>query len=292
MTLRAKKPTMKEVRFKTLIYGDKGTGKTHFCCSFPEPYYIDTEGLEDYPHFKEMIIENNGDLISLPHLEEIIEEVKSLISLKHHYKTLIIDSISFPYGWLTQTEIERLTKKSPNTEGTEFGANVAKAKRLTYKLGILLSQLDMNIVVIAHEKIRYVDGKEVGKTFDINDKLAYTLGAVLRLQLQGKSRKLFVEKSRYKELETSSTINFDEGYKIIENLFGKDIFHRESKNIEIATDSQVEELNKLISEHNIPEKIIQSWLTKAEAKAFEFMEKEKIQKCIDYVKSKVISEAA
>lgn len=292
MALRAKKPELKQTRFKALVYGNAGAGKTHFCCSFPAPYYIDTEGLEDYEHFQKMIIANNGDLIKLNHMEEIIEEIKALISTKHEYRTLIIDSISFPYTWLAQAEIERLTKRSPNTEGTEFGANVAKGKRLAAKIGILLSQLDMNVIVISHEKTKYEGGKEVGQTFDIHDKLAYSLGAVLRMQKMGKSRKLFIVKSRYNQLIGDTMIDFDEQYPTIENLFGKEIFHREAVSVEMATEEQLKELDKFIIDMNVNEDLQKKWLKSANATAFEFMDKEKIQKIIEHLKSKIVGEAA
>lgn len=292
MALRAKKPEMKQTRFKALVYGNAGTGKTHLCCSFPAPYYIDTEGLEDYEHFQQMIIDNKGDIIKLNHLEEIIEEIKALLSTKHEYKTLIIDSISFPYTWLAQAEIERLVKRSPGTEGTEFGANVAKGKRLAAKIGILLSQLDMNVIVISHEKAKFENGKELGQTFDVPDKLAYSLGAVLRMIKMGKSRKLFVVKSRYKQLEGDSMIEFDEQYPTIENLFGKEMFHRESISFDIATEDQVRELEKFIVDLNISDELQKKWLKHANATGFEFMEKEKIQKVIDHLKSKIVGDAA
>src|ERR1017187_1048630 len=111
MALRAKKPEVKEPRLKALLYADKGTGKTHFCCSLPETYYIDTEGLEDYPHLVRMLRDNGGDLVYLTEMSEIIKEVQELLSTKHSFKTLVIDSISFPYAWLAQSETERLVKK-------------------------------------------------------------------------------------------------------------------------------------------------------------------------------------
>jgi hypothetical protein len=292
MALRAKKPEVNEPRLKSLLYADKGVGKTHFCCSFPDCYYIDTEGLEDYPQFVDMIRRNNGDLIYLTDLHEIIKETKELLSVKHNYKTLIIDSISFPYGWLAQIEAERLVQKSPNTEGTEFGANLAKAKRLTFQLGMLLSRLDMNVIVVAHEKSKFVDNKDAGKVFDINEKMAYSLGSVLNMRLYGKTRKLFIEKSRYTQLKTGETLDFDDGYNVIESLFGKEIFTRESKAIELASADQVKEITRLIDLLKIPEETVQKWKMNAKAETFEMMDKEKIQKCIEHLKSKLQGEAA
>jgi hypothetical protein len=287
MALRAKKPEVHNLRLKALIYADKGAGKTHFCCSLPDAYYIDTEGLKDYPQFVEMIRENNGMLVYLTELSEIIAEVKDLLSLKHDHKTLIIDSISFPYGWIAQLEADRLVKKSPNTEGTEFGANLAKAKRLTFQLGILLSRLDMNVFVCAHEKSKFVDNKDAGKTFDISDKMAYSLGSVWNLRLHGSTHKLFVEKTRYSQLKTGELIDFEDGYGQIKKLFGEEIFSRLSVNEELANKEQVLELKKLIDVLNVSEDIWQKWLIKAQATSFSDMSANSIQKCIEHLKQKI-----
>jgi len=281
MTLRAKKPEVKDARLKVLLYADKGVGKTHFCCSFPDAYYIDTEGLEDYPHLVGMLEKNGGSIIYLNEISEIINEVTELLSTKHSYKTLVIDSISFPYAWLAQLEAERLSKANPRTEGTEYGANLAKAKRLTFQLGILLSRLDMNVIVVAHEKQKFVDNKDAGKTFDISDKLAYSLGAVWNLKLLGTKRKLFVEKSRYSEIKTGDFIEFDEGYETIKSLYGENIFKREVKMEKLATHEQVIELKRLCSLLQISEEAIGKLLTTAKAGTMEQMTDAFIQKAID-----------
>lgn len=287
MALRAKKPEIKEARLKSLIFAGEGSGKTHLCCSFPDTYYIDTEGLEDHPHFVKMIRENNGDLVYLTEMSEIISEVKELLSVKHNYKTLIIDSISFPYGWLSQMEADRLVRKSPGTEGTEFGANLAKAKRLTFQLGILLSRLDMNIIVTAHEKTKFENNVEKDKTYDITDKMAYSLGSVWNLKLMGKSRKLFIKKSRYPEMTTGESIDFENGYETIKNLFGEEIFKRESKVEELATKEQIEQFKYLVNLLHVPEEKITKMITNASATTIDEVNKDHIQKAIDKLQSQI-----
>lgn len=265
MALRARKPIVKQARLKTLLYADKGVGKTHFCCSFPNTYYIDTEGLQDFPHFVKMIVDNGGDLLYLTELTEIISEVKELLTAKHNYKTLVIDSISFPAFWLSQMEAERLAAKTKDAEGTEYGANLAKAKRFTFQLGILLSRLDMNVIVVAHEKRKYADNKEVGKEYDVNEKMAYALGAVWNLRLLGKTRKLFIEKSRYAEMPTGEIIDFENGYDVVKDKFGEEIFKRQSKAEELATSEQIEEFNRAIKFLQVPDTTIQKWLQSVHA---------------------------
>lgn len=287
--LMAKKPVFEQTRFKCLLYGDKGSGKTHFCCSLPSPYYISSENIKGYKHFMDMLVKNNGDYVFLTELQEIIDQVICLLSQKHDYKTLVIDSISVPVGWLSNMEVERLTKKSPNTEGTEFGANVSKGKRMLFKLGILLDRLDMNVIVTSHQRIKYRDGKEIGDSYDIDDKLAYLLGSTFKItSLPGDKRLLYVEKSRYEQLKQFSNIDF-KGYETLTSLFGEDIFVKESIQEVLATKEQCLELKRLINLLQIAEETVQKWCISAKSNNIQEMSSTSIQKCIDHLNKKMAS---
>ena len=290
MALRAKKPEIKLPRLKVLLFSKEGVGKTHFCCSFPDTYYIDTEGLDDYPHFGEMIINNGGEMICLNDIEEIINEVKDLISIKHNYKTLIIDSLSFPYALLAQMEAERLSKKG--AEGTEFGANLAKGKRLVFQLGILLSRLDMNVIVIAHERVKFEKNVEIGTTYDISDKMAYSLGAVWNMKILGSAKKLFINKSRYPQLKVGESLDFENGYEVIKNIFGEAIFKRESVIKELASNDQIIEIKRLIQSLNISDERVNKILINAKATHLEDIEKNYMDKLIASMLKTIQGEAA
>lgn len=292
MKLRARKPEVKEARLQTLIYSGEGVGKTHFCCSFPDTYYIDTEGLDKYPHLVKMLKDNGGDMVYLTELSDIIDEVKALLSTKHNYKTLVIDSISFPYGWLSQMEADRLSKKGAGSEGTEFGANLAKAKRLTFQLGILLSRLDMNVIVTAHEKVKYEKGVEIGSTYDITDKMAYAIGAVWNLKQIGKSRKLFIKKSRYPLMQAGDTLDFDDGYEVIKSIFGEIIFKREAKIEELATKDQIDRFIHFKNLLHLTDEEVNKMLTTGKATALEELTKDYMQKVINRCEQKLQGEAA
>ncbi len=226
---------------------------------FPDSYFIDTEGLQNHPHFVEMLVSNRSDLARINELSEIIAEVKTLLSTNHSYKTLVIDSISFPFHLLANMEAERLATKSKGmTEGTEFGANMAKAKRQVFELGMLLSRLDMNVLVTAHEKTKYQNGEEIGKVSDVSEKMEYALGSVLHLRRQGKNVKVFVEKSRYTALPTAEMLDFNQGYDLMCERLGKQIFEKASSPEVLTTPEQLTEVQTLIQNLNVPD----DWLQK------------------------------
>jgi hypothetical protein len=292
MPLRAKKPEIEEARFQAVVYANRGVGKTHFCCSFPNSYYIDTEGLQNYPHFVEMLKKNGSEIIRLNDISEIIKEVKELMSTKHEFKTIIIDSITFPFHFLANMEAERLGRIAKgDDDGTGFGKNLAKAKRLTFELGMLLSRTDMNCIVTAHEKVKYEKNVEVGKASDVNDKLEYSLGTVINLRRLGEKVKAHIEKSRYPELKIFETLDFDDGYEMLCNRLGKKLFEREVKPEELATPEQIIEFNRLIEILNVPEEIVQKYIINARATTKEQMNREIMQKTIDHLLNKIKGEA-
>ena len=293
MALRARKPVVKEERFKAVIYANRGVGKTHFCCSFPNTYFIDTEGIDSYKHFMQMLDDNNSMLSRINELSEIIEEVKQLLSVKHDYKTLVIDSITFPFHLLSNFEAERLAKKSKDgSEGTEYGANMAKAKRLTFELGMLLTRLDMNVIVSCHEKTKYEKGVEIGKAADINEKLEYALGSVINLRRQGKKIKAFVDKSRYPALPTGEAIDFENGYEVLKSIFGAEVFEKPSVNEILATPEQLEEVRTLIMNLAVPEEWLNKRIASCRASTLEQLSEKDMQDLIDLMLERIKKKGA
>lgn len=293
MALRAKKPAIKEERFKAVVYANRGVGKTHFCCSFPNTYYIDTEGLEAHQHFVDMLIKNQSDLVRLNELSDIIAEVKTLLSTKHDYKTLVIDSITFPFHLLANFEAERLGKKARDgSEGTEFGANMQKPKRLVFELGMLLTRLDMNVLVTAHEKTKYEKGIEIGKVADVNEKLEYALGSVIYLKRQGKKVKAYIEKSRYTGLPTGEAYDFDEGYNLMCEKLGREVFEKTSQFEELATPEQLDEVRTLIQNLNVPEEWLNKRIATCRAVSLETMSQKDMQDLITLMLERVKKKGA
>lgn len=293
MALRAKKPVLSDkMRIKMLMYAESDAGKSHFCCSIPNVYYIDTENLfERSPRFRKMLDENGGVFVYCPEPGEITKEIEELMTTKHDFKTVVIDSLSFPYTNLSYQEAKRLAANSKNKdekEGTEYNKHLAKPKRWLFELAMMLNRLDMNVIVTSHEKVHYEGGKEDGKTFDINDKVDYAMDITLHLRVFGdKKRKAFVEKCRQDGLPKKEFIDFDNGYQTLVSAFGEKIFVEECKPIVIASKEELTEMYRLIKLFNVDEEVIQKWLSKGNAQRLELLDQSAVQAIIKMYQKKI-----
>lgn len=289
MALKGKIPT--EIipgRFKALVYGTHGVGKSHLCCEFKNAYIIDTENLSEYPDFMGQLRDNKSAVASVNDLSEIVDEVKALISTKHNYKTLIIDSLSPPYLSMCAMEADRLASKEKGTEGTEYAKNTQKPKRLLMSLAFLLSRLDMNVIVTSHEKSKFANGIEVEKTYDIPDKMGHLLGIVLHISLNGNSRKARVIKTRWrKQFPINDFMDFSNGYEEVCRRMGISVFEKDAKIEPLATNEQISEFENLCKLLSVPEETVNKWILKGQASELSELSQTTIQAMINHLKSKI-----
>ncbi len=192
-----------------------------------------------------------------------------------------------------KAEAERLAKKSKDGgEGTEFGQNLAKAKRLTFELGMLLTRVDMNVLVTAHEKVKYEKGIEIGKISDVNEKLEYALGSVINLRRQGKKVKAFIDKSRYPKLPTGEAFDFDDGYPLLCDLLGREVFEKASENENLATPEQLDEIKTLIINLSVPEEWLNKRIAACRASTLEQLSEKDMQDLINLMLSRIKQKGA
>src|SRR3954451_11648271 len=90
--LRARKPEAVTKRLKLFMFGPAGVGKTTAAIQFPNSYIIDAErGAENYDR---LINESGSVVFQTNDMHDVIAEVKSLLTVKHDYRTLVIDPIT------------------------------------------------------------------------------------------------------------------------------------------------------------------------------------------------------
>jgi len=180
--LRGKTPeeTGASRRLKLLMFAAAKVGKTRAALQMPRPYVIDSEHGTD--HYGRLIQESQGAVYHTSVLGDAIAEVATLVSSRHSYRTIVIDSFTV----LWEEALETAAEKVGTGHGRHYGAANIQAKRLFR----LLAGADMNVVVTAHEKKLFDEedskttkdgGKVVGTTFDGYRGLDYVFDLILSL---------------------------------------------------------------------------------------------------------------
>jgi hypothetical protein len=228
-----------------------------------------------------LIEKSDGAVLMTVDFDEMINEVRELLTTKHDYKTLIIDSLTLSYN--------DLLEKAERKVGTDFGRHYGEANKRMKQLLNLLFRLDMNVIITSHSKNEYGQNLAIlGQTFDCYKKLDYLFDLVFEIQKRGTSRVGLVKKSRFETFQDTDTFPFC--YEEIAERYGRAVIERESVAQELATPEQIKEIERLIDLLKVSEEITQKWLDKANSDTWSDMQKESIQKCIDFMKSKIQGE--
>lgn len=292
MALRGVKPKAIQKRLKALFYGSAGVGKTTAAINFPTPYLIDTERGAENEQYIKTLDKNNGSIFQTNDFDDLLKEVTSLLTIKHPYKTLIIDPLTNLYNDLLDKSAAFLksTSKEKDATGTEFGRHYGEANKKMKHLLNLLTRLDMNVIITSHAKNEYGQNLAVlGQTFDCYKKLDYLFDLVFEIKKQGKERVGITKKSRIETFPDGDVFPFS--YEEIAKRYGIEVLEKEAAPEVLATQEQVTELNRLIELLKIPEETTQKWLDKSESQHFGEMNTDSIQKCINYLNAMVSGEA-
>lgn len=280
MALRGKQPTAVQKRLKMLMYGTAGVGKSTAAISFPNPYICDTErGIENAQYLK-IIEANNGAVFQSSDFSEILQEVKSLLSEKHDYKTLVIDPLTVVYNNLVDQYGSR------GKDSVAFGRHYQEANKEVKRLLNLLLRLDMNVIITSHAKNEYgSDMSVLGTTFDCYKKLDYLFDLVIEIRKHGLKRFGHVRKTRIATFQEGEEFEFS--YKTISDKYGKDILEKQPIAEVLASIEQVKEVKRLIALLKVPDDVVEKWLSAANSSSFNEMSLEKITRCIEALQQKV-----
>lgn len=286
--LKAKAPLEAEPRKpQMVIYGASGVGKTWFALSFPNVYYIDTEGGASRAHYMERLAKSGGKYLGpedgANDFELIIDQVKALTTEQHAFKTLVIDSVTKPFISSIAAEGERLGEKNA------FGADKKPAVQSMRRLIAAVHRLDMNVIFIAHEKAEWgeVNGQraEIGKAPDTYEKLIYELDLAFQVTKRGAAREAIVKKSRLIGFPESDRFKLE--YAEFSERYGKDIIEKAADPVVLASKEQVDEINRLNELLKTDAATIEKWLEKARAENISEFNTEQAAKIIESLKSKI-----
>ena len=275
---------------KVLIFGKPGAGKTWTSLDFPNVYYIDTEGGANMAHYTEKLKKSGGAYLGVDQgslsFETILEQVQALATEKHNFKTLVIDSVSKVFANEIANEAERLGEKDA------FGASKKPAVAFMRRLVSWLTRLDMNVIMVAHEKELYgLDEKKqrnvIGVTFDAWDKLEYELHLCMNIFKQAGQHKARVTKSRLQGFKDADV--FEWSYDAFAERYGREILEGQVKQVVLATPEQMEQLQDLLNTVKLPDGQVEKWLKAGNCETFDDMDSEKIVAIIEYIKKTYIN---
>lgn len=275
MPLRAKQPEAVQKRLKLFLFGPAGVGKTTACCQLPRPYIIDGErGSENYD---ELIKSVGGAVLQTTDMEDVIQEVKSLLTEQHEYRTLVIDPLTPIYN--------DLLDKCESKVGAEFGRHYGAANKQMKRLVNLLMALDMNVVVTSHAKVEYgANLSKLGYTFDCWKSADYIFDLVIELGKKGKKRMGKVVKTRLAAFPEEDV--FEWSYAALKERCGE-VLDREAHAVSLATPEQVAEIKGLLELVRLPDDTVEKWFKKAGVETFDDMPGATIAKCIEYVRNRL-----
>lgn len=279
--LRAKKPEAVTKRLKLFMFGPAGVGKTTAAIQFPKSYIIDCErGTENYD---KLITESGSAVFQTTDIHDVIAEVKSLLTEKHDYRTLVIDPITPVYN--------DLLDKCETLVGADFGRHYGAANKQMKRLANLIMALDMNVVITAHAKAEYGQNfSKLGYTFDGWRQLDYWFDLVIELGKKGKKRFARVVKTRLEQFPDEDV--FEWSYGAISKRYDVAVLEKESQAVALATPEQVREIKDLLSVVRLPDGTVDKWFAKAGVEVWEDMPSDVIGKCVEYVKNRLPSVAA
>jgi RecA/RadA recombinase len=278
MALKGKSPSSTEKKLKALFYGEAGAGKTTADISFPKCYLIDTEHGSDNDQYVKLLADNGSVVFHTADFDELVNEVKSLLTEKHEYRTLIIDPLTTLYN--------DLLDKSEREVGSDFGRHYQHSSKKMKQLLNLLLRLPMNVIVTCHAKNEYGDNmKIIGTTFDGYKKLDYLFDLVFCIQKRGKQRVAMVKKTRIEAFNDGEIFPFS--YDEVANRYGREVLEMQAEPEQLATKEQMDELKRLIELLKIPAETIQKWLDKAAAIDLAEMNSDSAQKVIDYLNKQI-----
>lgn len=290
MALTAKKPEVKEKRLKMFVYGEAGVGKTIAALQFPNAYIIDTEKGSDF--YNDLIVASDSAVLQTVNPDEIKDQLRALLTEKHEYKTLIIDPITQVYNAVQEKwtrTFEKYASSQKEKDVQDFGMRFwGKVKGEFKSIQRLMMQLDMNVIITAHQKDVYGNGfNKIGVTFDSMKGDDYLFDLVFRIFKRGEERVAERIKERALPGKQKFPEQFEWSYENFLKYYGKEIIEKESTPISLATDEQVKRIEQLVDTLKVDEKEIEKWFLKADVSEWSEMSDEQINKCIQYCEKKL-----
>lgn len=290
MALRGVKPEEKQKRLKMFVYGPAGVGKTTCAIKFPNAYLIDTEGGADW--YAKTINKSQSAIFQSNNFDDVVKEVKELLTTQHDYRTLIIDPITQLYNSVQEkwtNVFETYAKTEKEKELQDFGMRFWSKVKSEFKgLQRQLIAIDMNLIVTAHQKDQYgANMSKIGVTWDSMKGDDYLFDLVFRLEKRDKKLIAVTIKERAEVGEQKFPEEFEWSYENFCKFYGADIIQKESKPVALIKPDQVARIKALIEVVRVTNEEVVSWWNKADVSSWEEMTEDYGAKVIKFLEKRL-----
>ena len=279
--------TVKPSKPKIVVYGPSGVGKTWQTLDFPSVYYIDTEGGADLDHYRKKLKEAGGLYFGTEDgsldFSAVLEQVQGLATEDHDRKTLVIDSLSKLFNSQIVSTQEKMAKAGIEDA---FGASKKEAISYMRRLVAWINRLDMNVILIHHQKSTWKDGKETGLTFDGWEKLEYELHLVLRIAKNGPERRAYVGKTRLEQFPDGS--NFLWSFAEFAKRYGEEVIGRKSVKANLCSAEQQAAYSALLLKVKVAPDVLSKW--EAAVPDIALLDTESMQKRTDWLNAQLTAQ--
>lgn len=285
--LKGKQPVGQDKRAMMILSGRAGVGKTYFALDFPNCYYIDVEGSAERDHYAAKLAAGGGSYFGKSEgaqdFENVIDEITTLATVEHSFKTVVIDSFTKLYATAAAIAEENV--------GNEWGKDKKEANKPTRRLIRWIDSLDMNVVLICWPKDEWgndATGQRavIDTTFDGMNKMEHELDLWIEIIKEGNARKGRVRKTRL--LGFVEGERFDLNYDDFAERYGKKLIDAPH---EIAhktcTAEQAGQLIETCRAAGIPTTTITKWLQKARVESVELLPLEIMESCLEYAEGRL-----
>lgn len=291
MPPRAKTPEPRNKRVKMMVFGAPGLGKTTAAINWPKSVIIDMEHGTD--NYADTIIRQGSIVLHTTNPDEVRDEIKTLLTEKHDYRTIVIDPVTILYQAIQEKWTRIFSKYADTEKATElqdFGFRYWAKVKSDYKAIMrMLLACDMNVILTAHQKDVYGEGmKKVGFGSDSMKGDEHIFDYVFQLVMDSKGKRTAITKKERSEMgKNKFPSEFEWSYPNFQIYYGKDELEREATPTPLATAEQVAQVKDLLSRVKVEDNWESECLTKADVDEWSEMTAEKIVKVLDFLNKKL-----
>lgn len=149
-------------KYKFLVYGAPGAGKSTLASKFPDAVFVATEPGLNYLEVSTMT-DDEGNPVIMKNWTEFCQAIRLLVTEKHKYKTVVIDTVDNALEFCALHVLKSREIEHESDEG--FGKGYNLITREFKKVLNHLAAAGFGVVFISHEKTSERETKGIKRSY-------------------------------------------------------------------------------------------------------------------------------